>query len=89
MSVPNIEEKRAYPSSNNDATTKEQLNYVDTKDAESSLGAPPDFNETARILDHKAERALCRKFDFRILPVLAIMCTSHNRSRMISRTKSS
>ncbi|KAH8882622.1 MFS general substrate transporter [Thozetella sp. PMI_491] len=29
--------------------------------------------ETARVLDHTAERALCRKFDFRLLPVLAVM----------------
>jgi hypothetical protein len=25
------------------------------------------------VVDHPAERALCRKFDFRLLPVLAIM----------------
>ncbi|KAL6870355.1 major facilitator superfamily domain-containing protein [Trichoderma novae-zelandiae] len=29
--------------------------------------------ETARVVDHPAERALCFKFDIRILPVLAIM----------------
>lgn len=29
---------------------------------------------TARVQDHPAERALCWKFDIRILPVLAIMC---------------
>lgn len=29
--------------------------------------------EAAYIVDHHAERALCRKFDFRLLPVLAIM----------------
>ncbi|TRX91472.1 hypothetical protein FHL15_007696 [Xylaria flabelliformis] len=29
--------------------------------------------ETAHIVDTKAERALCRKFDFRLLPVLALM----------------
>ncbi|KAI8950631.1 major facilitator superfamily transporter [Xylaria longipes] len=29
--------------------------------------------ETAHIIDPAAERALCRKFDFRLLPVLAIM----------------
>lgn len=28
---------------------------------------------TPHIIDHAAERALCRKFDFRLLPVLAIM----------------
>jgi hypothetical protein len=32
--------------------------------------------ETARVVDHPAERALCFKFDIRILPVLAIMCKS-------------
>lgn len=30
--------------------------------------------ETARIVDHIAERQLCRKFDVRLMPVLAIMC---------------
>ncbi|KAI1328921.1 major facilitator superfamily domain-containing protein [Xylariaceae sp. FL0255] len=29
--------------------------------------------ETAHVVDSSAERALCRKFDFRILPVLALM----------------
>ncbi|RWA06169.1 hypothetical protein EKO27_g8938 [Xylaria grammica] len=29
--------------------------------------------ETALVIDSAAERALCRKFDFRLLPVLAIM----------------
>ena len=27
-----------------------------------------------RVVDHQAERALCRKFDFRLLPILAFMC---------------
>lgn len=32
------------------------------------------FNEeTAQVIDRTAEKALCRKFDFRLLPVLAIM----------------
>ncbi|KAL8381858.1 hypothetical protein RB595_005889 [Gaeumannomyces hyphopodioides] len=30
-------------------------------------------NGTARVLDPAAERALCRKFDFRLLPVLAFL----------------
>jgi hypothetical protein len=30
--------------------------------------------DTARVIDHQAERKLCRKFDVRILPVLAVMC---------------
>ena len=41
-------------------------------------GAEPDSvagqtYRTAAVVDHVAERALCRKFDFRLLPVLAIM----------------
>ena len=28
------------------------------------------------MIDHEAERALCRKFDFRLLPILAFMCMS-------------
>lgn len=31
--------------------------------------------ETARVVDHIAERQLCRKFDVRLMPVLVIMCT--------------
>ena len=30
--------------------------------------------ETARVVDHIAERQLCRKFDMRLMPVLAVMC---------------
>jgi hypothetical protein len=32
------------------------------------------IDDTPRVVDHIAERQLCRKFDVRILPVLAIMC---------------
>lgn len=35
-------------------------------------------DETARVVDHEAERKLCFKFDIRLLPVLAIMCTYPN-----------
>lgn len=38
--------------------------------------------ETARVVDHAAERRLCRKFDVRLMPVLAIMCTSHSSEQM-------
>lgn len=37
------------------------------------------MEETARVVDHPAERALCFKFDIRILPVLAVMCKSPTR----------
>lgn len=33
-----------------------------------------DGEETARVVDHRAERQLCRKLDIRILPMLSIMC---------------
>ncbi|OGE55808.1 hypothetical protein PENARI_c004G03057 [Penicillium arizonense] len=35
--------------------------------------APGVIDEVTRVVDHKAERRLCRKFDFRLLPILAIM----------------
>lgn len=31
-------------------------------------------DEVTWVVDHKAERRLCRQFDFRLLPVLAVMC---------------
>jgi hypothetical protein len=36
--------------------------------------APGVIDEVTRVVDHKAERRLCRKFDYRLLPILAIMC---------------
>ena len=36
-----------------------------------------DMAETACVVDHIAERQLCRKFDVRLMPVLAIMCKTH------------
>ncbi|KAL4806245.1 major facilitator superfamily domain-containing protein [Aspergillus unguis] len=35
--------------------------------------APGVVENVAAVVDHKAERALCRRFDLRLLPVLAIM----------------
>ncbi|CAN8099154.1 unnamed protein product [Discula destructiva] len=50
---------------------------LDKGDVESSLddGNPGAVvvADTARVLDHEAEVKLCRKFDIRILPVLAVM----------------
>lgn len=34
---------------------------------------PEISSEPAYVVDHHAERALCRQFDFRLLPVLALM----------------
>ncbi|PNY25601.1 transporter [Tolypocladium capitatum] len=39
----------------------------------SSSPTDGEFVETARVVDHAAERSLCFKFDLRILPVLAVM----------------
>lgn len=38
-----------------------------------SLAEEGSTELTARIIDPAAERALCRQFDFRLLPVLALM----------------
>ncbi|KKK23306.1 putative MFS transporter [Aspergillus rambellii] len=35
--------------------------------------APGVVESVAHVVDHKAERALCRRFDLRLLPVLAVM----------------
>lgn len=50
-----------------DDTKKQYLEEGGISDGENSL-------EPAYMVDHKAERSLCRKFDFRLLPVLAVMC---------------
>ncbi|KAI9650982.1 hypothetical protein NHQ30_001019 [Ciborinia camelliae] len=41
-------------------------------DVECKLGLTPDA-ESAYVWDHQAERSVCRKFDLRLLPVLACM----------------
>lgn len=35
---------------------------------------PGVIDEVTRVVDHKGERRLCRKFDYRLLPILAVMC---------------
>ena len=66
------------------ASTEKTDVHVDVGDVESSNGAAVVIADTARVLDHKAERKLCRKFDVRILPVLAIMCKSTRYSDRMS-----
>lgn len=65
------------------AVTSDKVHQVDTEsptkedgldelhNAESSSGEI--IADTARVVDHKAEMRLCRKFDARILPFLAVM----------------
>ncbi|KAI1819101.1 major facilitator superfamily domain-containing protein [Xylaria intraflava] len=40
---------------------------------DNKYGQEDAVGETVHIIDSAAERALCRKFDFRLLPILAIM----------------
>lgn len=48
---------------------------IDVADVESTCnGEGGVVADTARVQDHAAEVSLCRKFDIRILPVLAVMC---------------
>lgn len=44
--------------------------------------APGVAEEVTRVVDHKAERRLCRRFDLRLLPILAIMCMFPWRPRL-------
>lgn len=45
--------------------------------------APGVVEDVVQVVDHKAERALCLRFDLRLLPVLAVMCKSPDRCRWI------
>lgn len=57
---------------------------LDAADVESSKNVEGVVvADTARVLDHKAEVKLCRKFDIRILPVLACMCKSTRQAQLI------
>ncbi|KAH8811017.1 major facilitator superfamily domain-containing protein [Xylogone sp. PMI_703] len=62
-------EKETQPA-NHGAGSSSKDPAASINDVESSSG---NMFETARVVDHAAERRLCRKFDIRILPVLAIM----------------
>lgn len=54
------------------------MDHKDDKENGSINDVPVDTEvaETARVVDRIAERQLCRKFDVRLMPVLAIMCKS-------------
>lgn len=48
------------------------------------------YGDEVHVVDHEAERRLCRKLDFRLMPVLAIMCkTGTKRSARCSRSLTS
>lgn len=39
-----------------------------------SASAPGVVEDVVQVVNHRAERALCRRFDLRLLPILALMC---------------
>ncbi|KAJ5571483.1 hypothetical protein N7535_005143 [Penicillium sp. DV-2018c] len=45
----------------------------DSNKLQRNASAPGVIEEVTRVVDHKAERRLCRKFDYRLLPILAVM----------------
>jgi len=60
------------PTNSSLADEDNKKSYNIHTDAEADSTAGTTF-ATAQIIDKAAERALCRKLDFRLLPVLAIM----------------
>ena len=73
------EDKQDVPSNPvapSDDVSKDAVAYEEANKVESDAPRPEwkEHEDTARVLDHKAERALCWKLDIRLMPVLAIMC---------------
>lgn len=70
----------AHPSSLEDTGKTAEVDAVDNANKLQGYGSTPGVvDEVTRVVDHKAERRLCRRFDFRLLPVLAIMCMIRSR----------
>lgn len=68
-----------------DDTNKAAIGTVDEPNKLQSYASPPSIvDEVTRVVDHKAERRLCRRFDLRILPILAVMCTSPGNAPLCS-----
>lgn len=64
-----------HSSSLDDATKIAEVGTMDDSDKMQGYGSAPGVvDEVAQVVDHKAERRLCRRFDSRLLPVLAVMC---------------
>lgn len=65
----------ARPLSPDDMTKTATLGGIEEPNKLQSHGSAPGVvDEITRVVDHKAERRLCRRFDIRLLPILAIMC---------------
>ncbi|KAJ9352764.1 permease of the major facilitator superfamily [Paecilomyces variotii] len=54
-----------------DAVSK--TSYHDIDKIDSGVGQAGIIHDVARVIDHQAERSLCRKFDIRLLPIIATM----------------
>ncbi|PGG95540.1 hypothetical protein GX51_08222 [Blastomyces parvus] len=65
-----VDQKTAVDDISKDELTYESAGHLERN---SSHGDGKFDESTAVITDHKAERSLCRKFDIRLMPVLAIM----------------
>ncbi|KAJ5115498.1 hypothetical protein NUU61_001257 [Penicillium alfredii] len=64
----------AHLSSPDDMTKTATLGAIEEPNKLQSHGSAPGVvDEITRVVDHKAERRLCRRFDIRLLPILAIM----------------
>lgn len=62
-----------------DDTTKKTVTTGSADEPDKLQGiasVPGVVDEVTRVVDHKAERRLCRRFDIRLLPILAVMCKS-------------
>lgn len=65
----------AHSSSLDDTAKTAEVGTLDDSNKLQGYGSAPGVvDEVTRVVDHKAERRLCRRFDLRLLPVLAVMC---------------
>jgi hypothetical protein len=70
------EKKHGAPDESPDHSDKNSTSMYEEAGKTETGDQPPNWrdDDIARVTDHKAERALCFKFDIRLLPVLAVMC---------------
>jgi hypothetical protein len=65
------------PSPDGTGKKTDTLDTIEEPNKLQGYGSVPGvMDEVTRVVDHKAERRLCRKFDYRLLPILAVMCES-------------
>lgn len=59
--------------SESDSTPRDDKTFPHTAELGTGSEEGTGYVGTAMVIDHHAERALCRKFDYRLMPVLALM----------------